>query len=144
MAPFTNSRSRAFTKKKVQTSLRRIVHTMVHFIVLDIILKNSWQKFRGIHTMCAMPTFIIHASLQCMLLCNSKSKESFAAAANIISHNIIRTPPNLERLLIINAFWLSWNFETLLGGIQDRLNVLDQPILLLLDLGILFACLLDQ
>lgn len=62
----------------------------------------------------------------------------------------IHTIANLylsERLLVIRDLLLlalGRDFETLLGRVQDQLDLLDQAIFLLLDLGILFDSLLDE
>src|ERR1700733_7611290 len=51
---------------------------------------------------------------------------------------------NLERLLIVEPLRLGRDLEAVFRRVQDRLDVLDQTILLFLDLRVLLARLLDQ
>lgn len=50
----------------------------------------------------------------------------------------------LERLLVIQALRLGRNLKAILRRVQNSLDVLDQAILLLLNLGILVTRLLNQ
>jgi hypothetical protein len=81
-----------------------------------------------------------------ILVYNSKSKVSIRTAQPLhypSSSLISSSVASLERLLIIKTFWFSWNLKAILSRVQDCLDMLDQPILLLLDFGILFARLLN-
>lgn len=52
-----------------------------------------------------------------------------------------------KRLLVLRTFLflaLGRDFETLLGRVKDQLDLLDQAVLLLLQLGVLLNSLLDE